>query len=243
MTYTVNTSSTTKTVSILRRNTDLTEPKVFYAPGIYERIQYIVNKCTEEVGWLGLVEKIDNDYLITKLYIPEQLVHGAETDISTAAMSALVMEILNTEGDEAISKLRYWGHSHVNMTVSPSSTDEKQVAEYLENCDYFIRGIYNKRDDSKVDVYDKNRGLAFQCVTASSCYLNKSVTDELDALLLANVKRAQAVTQAQNVYNTNFDKKNTTGTTGRTQNTLYAIGKGAREFVDNLKKLEANTAP
>jgi hypothetical protein len=240
MKYKVSTSSMQATVSDLIGVT----PRVFYAPGIWEQIHYLVAQCSKEVGWLGLVEKIDNDYLITEIFVPEQIVNGAETDISSNAMAALALQLLAENKDP--SKLRYWGHSHVNMAVSPSSTDETQVAEYLETCNYFIRGIYNKRSETKVDIYDRDRGVAYQCVTNSTCYLTKEMTDKLDALIKANVKERPAVTQTTTHYggyqHTNNWQKKTDGTSTKTTsgagNVVYVIGKGAREYVNSMQKMQ-----
>ena len=239
MKYKVSTSAMSASITTLQNETHVV-PRVFYAPGVWERIQYLVSKCTKEVGWLGLVEKINNDYLITEIFVPEQTVTGAETDISSTAMAALAMQLLRENKDP--SKLRYWGHSHVNMSVSPSTTDENQVAEYLETCNYFIRGIYNKSNASKVDVYDRDRGVAYQCVAESNCYLTQEVIAELDKMIADNVKEQ---TYAQNTYMTTHththEKKSTHGNygksqTGTTTNTIYVIGKGAKEYVEALRK-------
>jgi len=141
-------------------------PAVYYTPEVWAVITLAVQHCTKEVGWLGMVTKLDNgDYLIDKIYIPEQTVSGAETDISADAMAALAAEIF-AEGDDP-SRLKYWGHSHVNMGVGPSGQDETQVEEYLDSHSVFLRGIYNKRGESKVDIYDRTQGVVFQCVPNS----------------------------------------------------------------------------
>ena len=124
------------------------------------KIWRLIDHCPKEVGWLGIVSRMGDNYLIEDIYVPDQEVTGSETLIPPEAMAELC-ETLMTQGID-ISKLRYWGHSHVNMGVTPSATDEDQVAEYIEHVDWFIRGIHNKRADSKVDVYDVEKNLIFQ---------------------------------------------------------------------------------
>jgi hypothetical protein len=141
---------------------DMPAPRVFYAPSVYDQIKFLVAYCEKEVGWLGLVDTIGNDYLITEIFVPEQTVSGAETDIEADAMAALAMEIMDANKDP--SQLFYWGHSHVNMGVSPSGQDETQIDEYLVDCPRFIRGIYNKRGESKVDVFLREERAVWQCV-------------------------------------------------------------------------------
>lgn len=156
-------SATTPTRARLERKVERPStpaPRVFYTAEVYDLIQFLVAHCEKEVGWLGMVETIGNDYLISAIYVPEQTVHGAETDIDADAMAALAMEILDANEDPG--KLFYWGHSHVNMSVSPSGQDEQQVDEYLANCPRFIRGIYNKRGESKVDVFHRDESVVWQ---------------------------------------------------------------------------------
>lgn len=217
-------------------------PRVFYEPGVLEVIQYIVDKCPKEVGWWGLVRREPDtmDFYIYKIFVPEQTVTGAETDISADAMNALAMEILNAGGNT--EDLYYWGHSHVNMGVGPSGQDERQVEEYLPNVDFFIRGIYNKSGSAKVDVYDTQRGIAFQCVTneKKDHGLDANTVTALDTLIKTNVKEQVYQTSTsyygngygsgrgyqsqQSVLNEKFDA---------TQD-MFVIGKGAKEYVKNL---------
>ena len=159
-------------------------PTVYYTTKAWHSIQYLVSRCPQEVGWLGLVDMLeDGDYLITDIYVPLQTVHGAETDIDEDAMEALFDQIID-EGNDP-SKLRYWGHSHVNMGVGPSGQDENQLEEYLDACDWFIRGIYNKQGAAKVDVFDRTKQKVFQCVDGIPVHdlidpdLRKHLDDEI----------------------------------------------------------------
>ena len=137
-------------------------PIVYYTQEAWYTLSKYVELCSGEVGWLGTVDVLESgDYLIDKVYLLEQTVTGATTDIESDAVANLAVS-LEEQGIDS-SRLRYWGHSHVNMQVSPSGTDEDQLQEYLDNgCNYFIRGIYNKKGDAKVDVFDQDKGVVFQ---------------------------------------------------------------------------------
>jgi len=169
--------------------TSVKVPEVRYTPYIHKVIQHIVAHQPQEIGWLGLVDKTAYGYLVTDLYIPEQTVSAAETDIDQDAMAALAIEIDEAGLDP--SKLLYWGHSHVNMAVSPSRQDEQQIASFVENSPFFIRGIYNKYGDSKVDVYDKQNNTIFQCVNdvVDTPELSKQEIKQLNALMKSNLKK------------------------------------------------------
>jgi len=138
-------------------------PTVFYTADVEVAIRHIVASQKEEVAWMGLVEQIgEYDYLIEKLYIPTQQVSAATAEIDEKAIAELTNKILDAGLDP--SMLRYHGHSHVNMGVTPSMVDQDHMFDYLEHADWFIREIRNKRGEKKVDVFNKTRGVAFQCV-------------------------------------------------------------------------------
>ena len=138
-------------------------PSVFFTAEVIRAIEYIVYSQAKEVAWMGLVEKLeDNNYLVYKLYVPKQTVTAASVDIDADAIAKLTMQILD-EGHNP-EHLRYHGHSHVNMTVFPSVTDQDHMADYLEHAPFFIREIRNKKQDSRVDIFDKEANKIYHCV-------------------------------------------------------------------------------
>ena len=184
----ISSHSMEPTVTSMYR-TAVTVPEVRYTPYVHKVIQHIVAHQPQEIGWLGLVDKTAYGYLVTDLYIPQQTVSAAETDIDQDAMAALALEIDEAGLDP--SKLLYWGHSHVNMAVSPSHQDEQQIASFVENSPFFIRGIYNKYGDRKVDVYDKQSNTVFQCVkdTVDTPELTKQEVKDLNSLMKSNLQK------------------------------------------------------
>jgi hypothetical protein len=163
-------------------------PSVYYTIEVFKMIEYIVYKQDKEVAWMGLVEKLsDTEYLIYKIYIPKQVVASTSVDISENAIAELVNKIMD-EGHDP-SELRYHGHSHVNMEVHPSITDQQHMAEYIENADYFIREIRNKKTKSKVDVFDKNQNKVFHCVNTEIYELlqEQKFYDELDTQMKQHI--------------------------------------------------------
>lgn len=201
-------------------------PKVMYAPNVWAEIEYFIEKQDLEVGWLGLVEKVGNDYLITEVFLPEQKVHSVETDISAEAMTKVAMEILDS--GKCSSQLYYWGHSHVNMSVSPSTQDEEQIDEFLKSCPLFIRGIYNKKGHSKVDVYDVEQKCVFECVKNSPqpYVLSEDRQKSLDALMTKNVIIDEPV----------YDWRNTSPSNMYGGYDDYYTSTGGKPFVQNVVK-------
>lgn len=170
-------------------------PMVWYTPLAWSKIHAVVQHCTTEVGWLGLVEKLDDgDFLITDIFVLPQNVTGATTEFSAEAEEQLKFRLIQEDRLNQTSKLRYWGHSHVRMAVSPSMVDERQFQGYVDDLGesgYYIRGIYNKLGDSKVDVAVKEsaeEGWIFQCVRDVIRPQELGELDEYLAEVKVNVK-------------------------------------------------------
>jgi len=170
---------------------DAEEPKapmVIYTTEVYHQVCWLVRQAKAEVGWWGLVDVTDDgDYLITEIFVPKQEVTGVTTDIEAEAMTELALELMDRNLDPG--KLYYYGHSHVNMGVSPSMQDEENTDQYLADCPIFIREIRNKKGDVKVDVFDTNAGVVYQCVDvfAEHDLIPIETQRWVDALLKANV--------------------------------------------------------
>jgi proteasome lid subunit RPN8/RPN11 len=171
------------------------EPTVYYTWQVKRKMDLIVSTCTQEVGWMGLVETTkEGDFVIIDVFVPEQEVHATETEISADALCKLALELM--EKDIGSDKLFAWYHSHVNMGVSPSTQDETQVEEFLENCPIFIRGIVNKKGESKVDVYYRDHGVAYTCVPTRT--LLPALDEDTQKALLDDIEKN--VTQVSFIY-------------------------------------------
>lgn len=142
-------------------------PTIYLTRRCYETMFMLVDEVSTEVSWLGIVQRVGDDYLIDEIFVPEQKVSGAYTQMEESGIEEVALEILEREGgDDMLSCLRFWGHSHVNMGVFPSGTDDQQMEEFCEdlveqNADnkFFVRGIFNKKGDAKFDVWDIEAGF------------------------------------------------------------------------------------
>lgn len=133
----------------------------------YARMWHFVDIADDEVGWLGTVERLPNGgFLIEEVFLLDQEVSGASTEISEEGVALLAEELFTRpDGLELVNKLRFWGHSHVMMGTSPSSQDDKQMDMFRDNgCDWFIRAILNKRGRMEIDIYFFESGVMFKDV-------------------------------------------------------------------------------
>lgn len=194
--FKVSASSLVSKISPLSPSSAALPPRVWYSPIAWHKIQHAISMNTKEVGWFGTVEKVAGGYLITDIFIPKQFVTGTETDILPEALAEIAMEVDDPE------QLYYWGHSHVNMGVGPSNQDELQTSEYLNHVDVFIRGIYNKKGECKVDVFDINQKIAYECVRSGPMIpgMSQEELELFDVIMKANVKERVYTAQTYNGY-------------------------------------------
>jgi hypothetical protein len=117
---------------------------------------YIEEASPNEVGWLGVVDKIsETEYRCKDVYMLTQHVHGATTEITSEGLVAFAEEY----GDDIVSRCMMWGHSHVNMGVSPSGQDMEQMKLFINNgMPWFFRVIANKKSDIGVTFFNYDNG-------------------------------------------------------------------------------------
>ena len=146
-------------------------PRVLIGPDAYKRMLLYVELAPKEVGWLGLVKHLESgDFLIHSVHLLEQEVTAVETELSTVGQDKLCEELKRgknlMEKIEVVNTLRFWGHSHVYMGVSPSGTDEKTMITKGQDgaaigLEWYIRGIFNKLGVAKFDIYRFDRNYRF----------------------------------------------------------------------------------
>lgn len=115
----------------------------------------LVKEMDKEVAWHGLVTRVgdSSDFRVSDILTHPQTVTGATVDTDQAEYERWLMDL----DDEVFKQVRLQAHSHVNMAVSPSGTDEahqKSIVEQLHDDQFYIFMIWNKSMASTVRVYD-----------------------------------------------------------------------------------------
>ncbi len=131
-------------------------PTIILSRRAHQDMWLLVDEVTTEVGWLGSASRLNNgNYYIDRIYLPTQEVHATTTELTPQGLADLAMDIATRPGGlEEANRLRFWGHSHVNMGTDPSGQDDDQVQLFKDNgCEWFIRGIFNKRRRAQFDLY------------------------------------------------------------------------------------------
>lgn len=143
-------------------------PNVRFDITAWEKIQFIVDHESMEIGWFGTVDHDpkSNTYVITDIFITEQRRHGATCEQSAKGINELTSEIIRDlslsakEKRDRLNTFNFWGHSHVNMGVSPSCEDIANAKRFAGK-DFLITGIFNKKGDVRLDFWDFKNNLHY----------------------------------------------------------------------------------
>lgn len=136
-------------------------PTLQFTPEVMAEMSIYIEECDVEIGWLGNIVKVDDKtYLCDELYLPDQDVGAATTEIQPEDLVKLAMQL---DDDTKLETMKLWGHSHAEMSVSPSGQDDKQIGVFRDSgLDVFFRIIANKRGDLDITFYDFKRNIEIQ---------------------------------------------------------------------------------
>lgn len=129
----------------------------------YVKMQYLLAKFDSEVAWHGTVERTSEDkseFLITDILLYPQTVTGTTVNTDQAEYENWLFNL----DDDTFNHMRFQGHSHVNMGVTPSGTDlnhQEMLLTQVTDDDYYIFAIWNKKNARTIMIYDKKRNLYF----------------------------------------------------------------------------------
>jgi len=189
---------------------ELDTPRIEMTADTYAKIKNIIDMSPLEVGWLSHVSISDNIYRIDSCEIVEQKVMSAETEMTTQGLQDFMQNTIKKRGVKYFNDVRCWGHSHVNMGVSPSGQDQKQILAWKES-EYEIMLIMNKRGDLYSALYDfknnkKHIGLPVHIVfDGFSEKQKKEISKELKKKV--EEKKWEPHTPFYLKQNANFDKQ------------------------------------
>lgn len=156
-------SNVDKELKVLSIYNDDDIPKVIINDLPLIKMKEYVDQCDDEISWLGTVDvnTETNTYTITDVMLLEQEVSGISADLCEKSLSDFGSKLIQSGQAELFNKIKCWGHSHVNMEVYASGTDEDTFTQLAQHTDYFIRLICNKKDKLKIDLINIQKGLEF----------------------------------------------------------------------------------
>lgn len=135
---------------------------VYLSSVAFAKMNALIQQFDSEVAWHGVVERDQEDpsiFRIVDILVYPQIVTGTTVNTDQEAYQTWLYSF----DDDVFNNMRMQGHSHVNMSVSPSGVDtthQEKILEQIAENDYYIFMIWNKKYDRFVRIFDlKNNTL------------------------------------------------------------------------------------
>jgi hypothetical protein len=154
----------------------------------WRKMHALITKCDKEIAWHGVVHKEGRTYTITDVLLFPQTVTAATVTSDETEYSLWLAQ----QPNEVFNNLRFHGHSHVNMGVSPSGTDTQYQADMLKNLnDFYIFAIFNKSGKNWVNIYDVEDNIVYEDADIDVVIEEDEIENWADTEMAAKVKRPQ----------------------------------------------------
>lgn len=186
---------------------------IWVSPSAMKKMELYCKHCNKEIGWLGTVERVEhNTFYVKDTLLFKQEVHSATCELSPQDMMKIVEEAMEVDAEQGMrlnNELRLWGHSHVNMTVTPSGQDNTQMNTFAY-CDYFIRVIANKSGDLFFSIWDYKNNVKITDVPYEIYYPDNVDESAIEAEIAEKVAEMAVTYKANpNSYFSNVRTYNT----------------------------------
>lgn len=162
---------------------------VVFLPQAYLKMLSLLREFDSEVAWHGVATReSENLFRVTDIIVYPQIVTGTTVNTDQEAYNQFMMNL----DDETYNHLHFQGHSHVNMSTNPSSTDlehQKKIVSQLTDEDFYIFMIWNKKLEWHGWIYDKASNTIYE-----KSDISVSVVDS-DENLSAFLTRAKELVQ------------------------------------------------
>lgn len=139
---------------------------VYFTGEAWTKMVMLIKEFDKEVAWHGVAHRVEDEtkdeYVITDILVYPQEVTGASVEMDTEKYAEWIMA--NVE-DERFDNIHMQGHSHVNMSTSPSSVDinhQEEILNMLGDDDFYIFMIWNKSFVATNKIYDLKKNILFE---------------------------------------------------------------------------------
>ena len=134
---------------------------ILFTQNAYIKMQALVDFYDTEVGWYGMVEKInDRLYRVYDVKVCKQYVNGSKVDTDDDD----TLQFFNSLTDEEAEHMHFQAHSHVRMSTSASPVDLQNQADVVHNLGktgFYIFQIWNKNGDISTYLYDIDANMYY----------------------------------------------------------------------------------
>lgn len=134
---------------------------VYIAPRALAKMFALIREFDNEIAWHGVASRNADSYVISDILVYPQTVSGVSVEMDETEYAKWLME---NADDERFDRIRMQGHSHVNMSTTPSTVDlqhQQDILNMLGDDDFYIFMILNKRFEIYTRIYDMAKNIVF----------------------------------------------------------------------------------
>jgi hypothetical protein len=166
-------------------------PRITMKEDVYRKLMAYARLCNNEISALGTVNLVDGALLVDSVQLFDQTVSGTSTDLSSEDISKFLFECIKA-GDNPES-LKFWWHSHVNMGVFWSGTDNNTIDRFRSG--WMISMVSNKDNQFKLrlDLFEPFR-LTCDNLTLDIDYSNVDIDKMVMQEIREKVKTISPIT-------------------------------------------------
>ena len=154
--------------------------KIYISEIAWMKMTTLLREFSKEVAWHATAYRIPGDkdeYFIRDVLVYPQTVTSATVDMDEAEYAKWLMEGVMAE-DERFDHIFCQMHSHVNMNVFASGTDEQhqqEILSQLRDDDFYIFMIWNKRLESYMRIFDMEKNILFEKDDIEWCVMDDTL--------------------------------------------------------------------
>lgn len=143
---------------------DDSKATIIFTPDAYFKMFKLIQEFSDEVAWHGVAHRDDNDssiFHITDIVVYPQEITGATVNTDQVEYQNWLMNL----DDEVFNNLRVQGHSHVNMSPSPSAVDishQEAIFKQLKGSMFYIFMIWNKSLNHNIKIFDLQNNTLYE---------------------------------------------------------------------------------
>lgn len=170
----------TAAIDNLVDKTKYPKARVYISAIAYLKMMLYVRDTSTEIAWHGTVTRHGkNVFHITDVMLYPQTVSGATVNTDQDKYNEWIQEL----DDDTHNSMRFQGHSHVNMGVTPSGTDMafyNDILQVLPNDDYYIFMIMNKQGNMTLLIYDLAENIIYETADIDCSIINDTQARTLE---------------------------------------------------------------
>lgn len=169
-----------------------------FTPEAMQCMKALVRACSKEIAWHGTVNKTvagkQTVYTIDNIIMFPQ-------EVTAATVKGIPTEYAMWNAqlpDDIYNRMRFHGHSHVNMSTGPSGVDTNYQEEMIETLeDFYIFLIINKRDEVWVKIVDVEDNIVYDKTDVTIRTQGELAHDEWAAAQIKQYLKEQTVPTAR----------------------------------------------